>query len=118
LSAHDEAIKYGGRDGVLDFDLIDSAIARPYCGYYRTISQKAAALVESMATNHGFLDGNKRSTLLLVNLLITKSGYRLSGGAQRANEEVGDVILAVVKRQITFDELVQWFEQRLTRAQI
>ena len=118
MSAHDEAIKYGGRDGILDFDLIDSAIARPYCGYYRTISRKAAALVQSLATNHGFLDGNKRSTLLLVNLFISKSGYRLSVGAQQANEEVADVILAVVKRQITFDELVRWFEERLTKVGI
>jgi death on curing protein len=53
LSAHAEALKYGGLDGIGNFGLIDSALARPYSGYYRKIEEKAAALVESFSTNHG-----------------------------------------------------------------
>ncbi|MSO89334.1 MAG: hypothetical protein EXQ89_05135 [Rhodospirillaceae bacterium] len=50
----------------MNIGLIESAIARPYSGYYRSIVKKAAALLESMASNHGFADGNKRTTLILV----------------------------------------------------
>jgi prophage maintenance system killer protein len=39
---------------------------RPYNGYYRPIEKKAAALVESMGGNHGFIDGNKRTAVILI----------------------------------------------------
>jgi death-on-curing protein len=68
---------FGGRDGVLNLSLVESAIARPYSGYHPRIWQKAAALVESMAGNHGFVDGNKRTTLILLYTLLSKSGYEL-----------------------------------------
>jgi death on curing protein len=115
LSAHDEALKVGGVQGVLDLGLIESAIARPYCGYYPKISQKAAALVHSFATNHGFLDGNKRTTLILLSLLLEKSGYQFTMSGGRANKELEQVILSVVRRETTFDKLVQWFDRRLAR---
>ena len=63
--------------GIVNLGLVESAIHRPYNGYYRRIERKAAALVESVAGNHGFADGNKRTTLILVHTLLTKSGYRL-----------------------------------------
>ena len=54
--------------------LIESAITRPYTGYYRPIAQKAAALLQSLATNHGFVDGNKRTAVFAMNLLLGESG--------------------------------------------
>ncbi|MCH7539555.1 MAG: Fic family protein [Proteobacteria bacterium] len=57
--------------------MVDSAISRPYNGYYRPIARKVAALVESMATNHGFTDGNTRTSLILMHTLLVKSGYEL-----------------------------------------
>jgi len=115
LSAHEEALKYGGRTGIHDYGLIESALARPYSGYYRTISRKAAALVESFASNHGFLDGNKRTTLILLNLLLAKSGYKVALDSASKNAEVEDIIMMVVKHQIRFDDLVTWIERRLTK---
>ena len=56
--------------GILRIDSIESAIARPYCGYFDTLAEKAAALLESMVGNHGFADGNKRTAVLLVCILI------------------------------------------------
>lgn len=77
LSAPKRVLMTGGLDGIPNPDLIESAIARPYSGYYPQIWQKAGALVQSMAANRGFADGNNRTTLLLVHTLITNSGYRL-----------------------------------------
>ena len=51
-----------------------SAIARPYSGYHRAISAKAAALLHSMVGNHGFVDANKRTAWLVVEILIDRSG--------------------------------------------
>ena len=44
----------------------------------RRIHQKAAALVHGVVTNHGFVGGNKRTALYLVELLAVTSGYRLA----------------------------------------
>ena len=118
LDAHERALRYGGRPGVINRCLIESAIVRPYSGYYRAIRFKAAALVESMAGNHGFVDGNKRTTLILLNLLLERSGYRLtpSEGGGSIQKEVEDVILDVVGKQLSFDDLAEWFRKRITRA--
>jgi death-on-curing protein len=94
--------------------MVLSAISRPYNGYYHPIAQKAAALVQSMASNHGFIDGNKRTTIILTHLLIERSGYRvvpLRGEDQQQIME--DLVVAVVCREITFDQLVEWFKARL-----
>lgn len=116
LSAHREALRFGGLPGIHDLRLVDSAIARPYCGYYPRIAQKAAALVQSVAMNHGFTDGNKRTTLILLNLFLSKSGYELApANPTRSNQEIETMILAVVRRQLGFADLVQWFERRLKR---
>jgi death-on-curing protein len=36
--------EFGGLPGIRDVGAIESALARPYCGYYRAIEKKAAAL--------------------------------------------------------------------------
>jgi prophage maintenance system killer protein len=42
-------------------------------GYFRTVEEKAAAVVESVAGGHCFTDGNKRTSLYLLNLLLRKA---------------------------------------------
>jgi len=80
----------GGLQGVPNPHLIESALARPYTGYYPRIWQKAAALVESMARNHGFADGNKRTTLILLHTLLQRSGYTLEAvGCEDIQTAVG-----------------------------
>ncbi len=117
LEAHDLALTLGGMLGVPHPGLIESAIARPYNGYYRRIHQKAAALVESLASNHGFADGNKRTTIILMHMLITKSDYRLVSlddqeSLERAAEQM---VLDVVNHDLPFDQLVEWFRLRIRR---
>ena len=77
LKAHEDALLDGGRPGILDLDRVLSAIGRPYHGYHRNIHAKAAALLEAVATSHGFTDGNKRTALILTHILLDRSGYVL-----------------------------------------
>jgi death on curing protein len=114
--AHTLALQFGGLDGVRDLGSIESAIARPYCGYYRAISDKVAALVQSLALNHGFIDGNKRTALYMMELLLQRSGYRLRPqGSDIYNEEVEAMISAVVEHQIDLAGLSRWFKERIIR---
>ena len=97
--------------------MVQSAIGRPYSGYYRPMAAKAAALVQSMATNHGFADGNKRTTVILMWLLLEKSGYRLVPlEREDIQQAVETVVLNVVNRALDFDGLVAWFTSRIERA--
>ncbi len=112
ITAHDEALTYGGRDGVSSLALIESALGRPYSGYHRPIHRKSAALLESMVGNHGFVDGNKRTAWLLVETLIDRSGYYLTIDD---DEPIDDLVVAVADRSVGFDELCDWFKERLAK---
>ena len=107
---------FGGLDGIPNLGLVESAIARPYCGYYRPFWKKAAVLVQSMAGNHGFADGNKRTTLIMLHLLITGSGYMI---VPQDNEDIEqaleNIILASVTRTVTLPRMMEWFRLRLRK---
>jgi prophage maintenance system killer protein len=64
LAIHERLIeRFGGTPGVRDMGLLESALFRPRTGYYEDLAQMAAALFESLLSNHAFLDGNKRACL-------------------------------------------------------
>jgi len=65
---------FGGASGVRDAGLIESALLRPQTGYYADLIEEAAALWESMAMNHGFIDGNKRVAYACVELFLQTNG--------------------------------------------
>jgi death-on-curing protein len=99
--------------------LVDSAISRPYNGYYRPIARKTAALVQSVATNHGFTDGNKRTALILMHTLLIKSAYQLvpSEIDQSMDDAAEKMVMAVVKGELDFEALVKWFKDRLAAVE-
>lgn len=92
--------------------LIESGLSRAYSGYHRAIHRKAAAVLHSMANNHGFTDGNKRTAWLLVEVLIDRSGYRLT---IPDDAPIDDIVVAVVAKEIDFEALAEWFEANLAR---
>lgn len=114
LAAHERALACGGVRGVINLGSIESAIARPYSGYYRTMYRKAAALTESMVGNHGFADANKRTTVILLHLMLEQSGYRLRTSAVRG--AIQEMILGVARNELSFDDLVRWFESHIVKT--
>lgn len=118
LSAHKRALTFGGRDGIPNIELVESAIGRPYSGYYRSIERKTSALVHSMATNHGFADGNKRTTVIVMHLLLKESGFRLVTKPRDGSldQSIENMVLAVVEHEMTYDDLVAWFTKRIVKS--
>lgn len=79
LFLHAEQIRlFGGADGIRDQGLILSAILRPQTGYYADLVEESAALWESLAMNHGFVDGNKRVAFAGVLVFLGMNGLRLT----------------------------------------
>ena len=114
IDAHEIALRTGGVPGILNENSIQSAIARPYSGYYRSIRKKAAVLVESVCRNHGFADGNKRTCLLLLNLLLDKSGYQL---VPHHGEDLGlaleNLLISVAQGALTSEMIESWMADRI-----
>jgi len=72
----------GGAHGLRDLGLLSSAVARPMATFdqrdlYLSVFQKAAVLAESLAKNHPFLDGNKRTSVASAALFLRINGYEL-----------------------------------------
>jgi prophage maintenance system killer protein len=71
-----------------------------------------------MAGNHGVADGNKRTTLILLHTLLTKSGYALK--SLKNDEDIQDaaesMILDSVTKVMSFDDLVEWFREHIRRT--
>ena len=71
---------FGGAAGVRDLGLVESALLRPRTGYYGDLIEEAAALWESLAMNHGFVDGNKRVAYACVELFLQLNGLDILPG--------------------------------------
>ncbi len=67
-------VEFGGGDGVRDLGALESALMRPQLGYYETLIDEAAALLESLAMNHPFVDGNKRVAFFVTDTFLRMNG--------------------------------------------
>ncbi len=77
---------HGGSKGVRDAGLIEAALLRPQTGYYSDLIEEAAALWESLAMNHGFVDGNKRIGFAVMEIFLDVNGMDINA-TQEATEK-------------------------------
>lgn len=80
--------RYGGAPGVRDPGALESALFRPQTGYYEDIVAEAAALLESLAINHPFVDGNKRIAFAAADVFLRIHGWRLQLEPMQINAEM------------------------------
>jgi death-on-curing protein len=106
LAIHaDQIERYGGSDGMRDAGLLEAALYRPQTGYYAGLIEEAAALWESMAQNHPFIDGNKRVAFAATYTFLAINGMRITAEA--------DTIFTFIDGlyetgEFQFDHLVPW----------
>ena len=70
--------RYSGTHGIRDPGALESALFRLQSGYYVDIVAEAAALMESLAINHAFVDGNKRVAFAATDIFLRINGYRIN----------------------------------------
>lgn len=76
LNIHKELIEtFGGSHGIRDKALLEATLMRPQIGYYETLNQQAATLMESLANNHPFIDGNKRVAFFATDVFLRTNAY-------------------------------------------
>src|SRR5437016_8165765 len=79
--------EFGGIHGLRDRGLLEAAIFRPQSGYHDDLVHEAAALMESLANNHAFLDGNKRISFATTDTFLLVNGHYLRSEERRVGKE-------------------------------
>lgn len=102
---HLQIEEYGGIQGIRDNGLLESAVFRPQTGYYNSIQEEAAALMESLANNHPFLDGNKRAAFASVHTFLLVNGYDLKASPLNAYKFISS---ALAKNEFRFSYILAW----------
>src|SRR5271170_1304048 len=74
--------EHGGSDGIRDMGLLQSAVARPLNAFHYnqvvSLTKLAACYAFGIAKNHAFIDGNKRTALVVSLTFLKVNGYKLS----------------------------------------
>jgi death-on-curing protein len=92
-----------------DITLLESAVARPQASAfgqdaYATLFEKAAALFHSLALNHPFIDGNKRTATLAVIDFLYINGFQITW----VKEEALEYIVEIAEGKRNVDQIAEW----------
>ena len=114
---HDKIIEAsGGAKGFHDEGLIKSALARPLHSVmgedaYGDVYVRAAALLDAIARNHGFRDGNKRTAMAAAVLYLSQNDVEVVF----TNQEYEDIMLHVVNDKPSVEEIKEWLAKHVAR---
>lgn len=97
--------RFGGSHGLQDKGRLEAAVLRPQSGYYNSLVDEAAALMESLANNHAFVDGNKRLSFTLTDIFLRLNGKYLDVEADDAYEFM---VGAIAAGQFRFAAIREW----------
>jgi len=111
LAVHDEQlVEHGGISGIRDTGMFESALSKPknLAAYGEPdFAELAASYGFGLAKNHPFLDGNKRTTFVAVELFLRLNGYALKA------DDVACVLtmLAVASGDMDEASFAAWLRQ-------
>ncbi len=107
LALHaDQIARYGGRPGVRDIGLLESALATPKATFggqflHGEIFEMAAAYLFHLVQNHPFVDGNKRTGLMAMLAFLGLNGRRLEADPA----ELGELVQGVAAGRLSKAEI-------------
>ena len=111
LTIHKQQIdQYGGIDGIRETGLLESAVFRPQTGYYNSVPEESAALMESLADNHPFVDGNKRAAFAAAHTFLLVNGFDLAVDPISAFEFV---MRSISSGEFRFAQILKWINDHI-----
>ena len=96
---------FGGLHGVRDNGAVEAAVFRPQTGYYNSLEEEAAALMESLGNNHGFPDRNKRSAFVATDTFLRINGFYLDAISEEAHEFIDG---SMARHEFKFAQILGW----------
>lgn len=99
----------GGLDGLRDRDGLEAAVFAPMQTFggqelYPSDTEKIARLGFGLASNHAFVDGNKRISAMMTHLLLKWNGYDLT----LRTGELADMFIAIADGTANGKDLLDW----------
>ncbi len=101
---------FGGLHGVRDTGMAEAAVYRPQTGYYNSIEEEAAALMESLGNNHGFLDGNKRIAFTATDVFLRCNGFYIDVGGEEGHAFIAG---SMNRQAFRFPQILDWIRQHI-----
>ncbi|SFL92772.1 type II toxin-antitoxin system death-on-curing family toxin [Salibacterium qingdaonense] len=97
--------------GIKDQGLLESAVHRPKQsdfgeGAYPGLFEKASALFESLARNHCFHNGNKRTAFAAVDVFLKKNGCKIN----KNDTENENFTVSAAQGEVTFADIADWLK--------
>lgn len=115
LLIHERIIRTtGGLSGLRDRAALEAAVAAPLQSFggqelFPTDIEKIARLGYGLASNHAFIDGNKRIGAMMMQLLLKWNGYQL----WLRKGELADIFIAIADGTAQEKDLLVWIRQHI-----
>ena len=103
--------EHGGIDGIRDPGLLESALFRPKNQFNYgnpTIFNLAAAYSYGITKNHPFIDGNKRTSYVVMRTFLKLNGYDIQASAI----EKYQTWLSLASNRLDETQLANWIESK------
>ena len=102
----------GGIEGLRDRAGLEAAIAAPLQSFggedlFPSDIEKIARIGFGLATNHAFLDGNKRIGAMMTQLLLKWNRYQL----RLKQGELADMFIAIADGTSNEQDLLNWIQE-------
>jgi death on curing protein len=115
LAVHDAQIaEHGGLPGIKDQGLLEAALDRPknrFAYGAPDIATLAACYAYGISKNHGFADGNKRTSNVAAITFLELNGYEL----QVRDDEQTTMWLQLADDAVTEDEFAGWLRTKIIK---
>ena len=101
----------GGSVGLRDAGALSMCVAKPWQSFggketYPDIFSKAASVLESIARNHPFIDGNKRTAFITAVRVIERNGYR----THFDNKDAEETMVRIVVKKYSIETIASWLK--------
>ena len=74
-----------------------------------SLEEEAAALMESLGKNHGFLDGNKRIAFAAADVFLRRNGLHIEVEGAAGYDFING---SMERHEFRFGRILEWIRQR------
>ncbi len=108
--------RYGGKAGLRDIALLQSALAQPKVTVarkfaHKSVFDKAAAYGFHLCNNHPFIDGNKRVAFVLMDLFLQRNGWEIAAD----EEDAYSLMIDLSSENVPKTKLSSWLKNHSAR---
>ncbi|TVP98297.1 MAG: type II toxin-antitoxin system death-on-curing family toxin [Balneolaceae bacterium] len=115
----DQLERYGGKTGIRDEELLESALVQPQASFggeyvHKNIFLMASAYGFHICQNHPFYDGNKRTALIAMYTFLYVNGYQIKADKKSLFAIIMDLASSKVKKE----ELAEYLKKHSKKREV